>query len=163
MASRMGLIGCLVIVVALLKCATAHETQIDYQVGDSFGWAVPPNTSYYSTWASTKTFYLGDSFSFNWTGPIGNQNVVPVSKPYYDNCTEGPGIIYALPVTYTPPSTGTYYFICITSDHCERGQKIAITILPAVGSPKSSASSLTVGAFFAVLSTTAVISFLTFV
>ncbi|KAB1199388.1 Cucumber peeling cupredoxin [Morella rubra] len=160
MASRMGLIGCLVIVVALLKCATA-QTQIasvEYEVGDSLGWAVPPNTSYYSTWASTKTFYLGDSFYFNWPW-TGNQNVVPVPKPYYDNCTSG-GIIIASPVIYTPPSTGTYYFICIVGDHCERGQKVAITILPAIGSPKSSDSSLTVGAFFAMLATTAVISFL---
>ncbi|KAB1199387.1 hypothetical protein CJ030_MR0G024278 [Morella rubra] len=47
MASRMELIECLVVVVALLKCAAATESQ----VGDSLGWAVPPNTSYYSTWA----------------------------------------------------------------------------------------------------------------
>ncbi|KAB1199393.1 Umecyanin [Morella rubra] len=162
MASRMGLIWCLVIVVALLKCATA-QTQIasvEYEVGDSLGWAVPPNTSYYSTWASTKTFYLGDSFLFNWTG---NQNVVPVPKPYYDNCTKGYMTMYVSSgVIFTPPSTGTFYYICNIGDNCERGQKVAITILPAVGSPTSSASSLRADAFFAVLST-AVIPFLTLV
>jgi hypothetical protein len=59
MGSRTGLIGWLGIVVAiiLVRGATAAT---DYEVGDSLGWTVPPNTSYYSTWASTKTFYLGD-------------------------------------------------------------------------------------------------------
>jgi hypothetical protein len=59
MASRMGIVGCLIVVVALLNGATARE----YQVGDSLGWTVPPNTSYYTNWASTKTFLLGDELS----------------------------------------------------------------------------------------------------
>ena len=60
----MGLIGCLIVVVALLNGATTQVTAaVEYQVGDSLGWAVPPNTSYYSTWASSKTFFLGDILS----------------------------------------------------------------------------------------------------
>lgn len=58
MGSRMGLIGCFVVVVAiLLRGATAATV---YEVGDTVGWTVPPNTAYYATWASTKTFFLGD-------------------------------------------------------------------------------------------------------
>ena len=64
MGSRMGLIGCLMVVVALLNGATAQVTSAGvYEVGDSLGWTVPPNTSYYTNWASTKTFLLGDQLS----------------------------------------------------------------------------------------------------
>ena len=64
MASRMGMIGCLIVVVALLNGATAQVTSAGvYEVGDSLGWTVPPNTSYYTNWASTKTFFVGDRLS----------------------------------------------------------------------------------------------------
>ena len=35
-------------------------TTAQYLVGDSFGWNVPPNSSYYTIWASKRTFYVGD-------------------------------------------------------------------------------------------------------
>ena len=60
----MGLIGCLIVVVASLNGATTQVTAaVEYQVGDSLGWAVPSNTSHYSTWASSKTFFPGDKLS----------------------------------------------------------------------------------------------------
>ncbi|KAG2718787.1 hypothetical protein I3843_03G229200 [Carya illinoinensis] len=170
MGSRMNMIiGCLIVVVALVlngaSAATVTSTG-DYKVGDSLGWDVPPNTSYYSDWASTQTFFLGDKFFFNWTG---THNLAGVSKADYDNCTKVSSYIGS-PVTFTPPSAGSYYFICTVNDHCERGQKLALTIStpnfttvsesPAEP-PISSASSLTVGALFAVLSTAA-ISFQTY-
>ncbi|GMY35831.1 cucumber peeling cupredoxin-like [Fagus crenata] len=158
MASRMGMIGCLIVVVALLNGATARE----YQVGDSLGWTVPPNTSYYTNWASTKTFLLGDELTFNATG--GTQTFATVSKADYDNCTEQTSYIQVEPpstMTFTPPSTGTYYIICAVSNNCEQGQKFSFNV-SAVGSPNSSASSLTVGALFAVLTTT-LISFMTYI
>ncbi|GMY35832.1 cucumber peeling cupredoxin-like [Fagus crenata] len=161
MGSRMGLIGCLIVVVALLNGATARE----YQVGDSLGWTVPPNTSYYTNWASTKTFLLGDKLIFNATG--GTHTVAMVSKADYDNCTKVTSVFEVqpcCPLGFTPPSTGTYYIICTVSNHCEQGQKFSFTV-SAVGSPadspNSSASSLIVGALFAVLTTT-LISFITY-
>ena len=55
MAGQMGYL--LIIMVALtLKGATAEF----YVVGDDLGWTVPPNTSFYSEWASSKTFQIGD-------------------------------------------------------------------------------------------------------
>ncbi|KAG6718812.1 hypothetical protein I3843_04G161800 [Carya illinoinensis] len=155
MASRMGSIGCLVAVVALLKFATVTSAGF-YGVGDSLGWNVPPNTSYYSDWATNKTFFLGDQFSFNWTG---THNLAEVSKADYDNCTKVSSY-FGSPLIFTPQSTGSHYFICTVDDHCERGQKVALTVFTpdfTVGSPAeppvSSASSLTASALFAVLST----------
>ena len=31
-------------------------TTAQYLVGDNFGWNVPPNSSYYTIWASKRTF-----------------------------------------------------------------------------------------------------------
>ncbi|KAE7998906.1 hypothetical protein FH972_003402 [Carpinus fangiana] len=121
----------------------------------------PPTTP--RTWASTKTFYLGDKLSFNWT--TGTNTVAEVSKDEYDSCTKVSSYIGS-PVIFTPPSTGSYYFICTVDDHCTRGQKLAFTVVstPTVGSPPaesptSSASSLSVGALFAGLSTAVIYLF----
>ena len=55
----MNMIACLslmVVMVGLMKGATAAE----YVVGDSSGWTLPPNTTFYSDWAASKTFQIGD-------------------------------------------------------------------------------------------------------
>lgn len=54
----MGLIGCSIVVMALLFGATEAR---EYEVGDSFGWNIPPNQNFYSDWASSKSFFVGDS------------------------------------------------------------------------------------------------------
>ncbi|GMY35830.1 cucumber peeling cupredoxin-like [Fagus crenata] len=169
MGSRMGLIGCLIVVVALLNGATAQVTSAGvYEVGDSLGWTVPPNTSYYTNWASTKTFFVGDRLIFNATG--GTQYFESVSKAVYDNCTtdglpSGIGVNPGSTVGYNLLSTGPDYIISTESNHCELGQKFSFNV-SVVGSPtdspNSSASSLTVGALFAVLTTT-LISFMTYI
>ena len=46
-----NMIACLslmVVMVGLMKGATA----VEYVVGDSLGWTLPPNTSFYSDWAA---------------------------------------------------------------------------------------------------------------
>nr|POF13371.1 blue copper protein [Quercus suber] len=166
MAIRMGLIVCLIVGVALLNAATTQVTAtVEYQVGESLGWTVPPNTSYYSTWASSKTFFLGDEFTFNATN--GTHNVVTVSEAEYNACTKVTSSVFEVQnssaMRYTPQTAGAYYIICTVGNHCEQGQKFSFK-LQSTGSPTeslpNSASSLTVGALFAVLTTTA-ISFLT--
>ncbi|KAF3973640.1 hypothetical protein ACB098_01G311400 [Castanea mollissima] len=162
MASRMGLIGCLIVVVALLNGATTQVTAaVEYQVGDSLGWAVPPNTSYYSTWASSKTFFPGDKLTFNVTN--GTHTVAMVSEAEYNACTKVTSFFELQPsvsFAYTLETASTYYIICTISNHCEQGQKISFKV-ESTGLPPNSASSLSVSALFVVLTTTA-ISFLTY-
>ncbi|PON54732.1 Phytocyanin domain containing protein [Trema orientale] len=163
MASRMGLIGCsLIIMVAMLKGANAEL----YVVGDSFGWNTPPNTTFYSEWANSKTFEIGDDVLFNWTG---THTVAELStRAEYDNCTK-PGIVFDSGFTWNLFSNGSRFFICTVDDHCEHGMKVIIT----VGSPTNtsavstkddanSASSLSIGALLASLSAI-VVSFLSYV
>ncbi|XP_016651838.1 PREDICTED: umecyanin-like isoform X2 [Prunus mume] len=169
MANQMGLhVGCLLLVVAvaLLKGAAADN----YTVGDDLGWTIPPAGSIaYKTWANKKSFQIGDTIVFNWTG---NHNVGGVaSKEEYDKCTD-PGIVFGPGVRIEINSTDTLYFICTVGDHCERGQKVTITVGSAANNssppppppPPSYASSLTpttLGSFFGlIISTLVAISFL---
>ena len=57
MGSLMGLIGSVIVVIAVLAQCTAAETT--YIVGDSAGWTVRS----YDSWLSGKTFAVGDKLS----------------------------------------------------------------------------------------------------
>ncbi|XP_050271975.1 umecyanin-like [Quercus robur] len=161
MARGMGLCCCFIVVVmALPKGATAAQT---YLVGDSFGWKVPPNSSYYTIWASKRIFYVGDKLTFNWTGShtVGISHI----QAEYDNCTRDPGeVLNSLgPGVIVPLGTsGSFYFYCTVDDHCGSGQKSAINALTNGSEPPSpsSASSFTIGAFVAAVVSTIVITVL---
>ncbi|KAJ7956720.1 Blue copper protein [Quillaja saponaria] len=157
MSSRLDLMCCLIAAMALVMTAT-HVSAAEYNVGDSLGWTVPPNQNYYSDWASTKRFFLGDKLIFNWTG---THTVGDLSKADYDNCTTEIGKVSG-PVftsnlnqtvfTVTLNQTGPRYFLCTVSTHCSSGQKFSINVeslnsdtpAPAEG-PDSSAPALSFG------------------
>ncbi|KAH7546362.1 hypothetical protein FEM48_Zijuj01G0192600 [Ziziphus jujuba var. spinosa] len=156
MAKQMGLmgLGCFIFMMVALQINGASATT--YVVGDSLGWTVPPNTSFYTEWSSSKTFDIGDEVLFNWTG---NHNVAEVSSlAEYENCAN-PGIVIGSAVTVNPLENGSRFFICTVDDHCEAGQKVIITVgsptnTSSTASPApspSSASSLSFGVIFTVL------------
>lgn len=62
MGRDMNMIACLslMVMVGLVPMLMKGATAADYVVGDSLGWTLPPNTSFYSDWAASKTFQLGD-------------------------------------------------------------------------------------------------------
>ncbi|KAH7546346.1 umecyanin [Ziziphus jujuba] len=123
MGSRvMGLImGCLILVIILSKGGEAVTT---YEVGGSLGWVVPPNTTYYKEWAADKTFVVGDSLSFNWTG---THDVAEASKTQYENC-EKPSIKFSSSGVLELTKEGPLYFLCTIGDHCNSGQKLEINV-----------------------------------
>uniref|UniRef100_A0A5B7CBX2 Phytocyanin domain-containing protein n=1 Tax=Davidia involucrata TaxID=16924 RepID=A0A5B7CBX2_DAVIN len=143
MASRVELIGCLVVMAALLVGGATADT---HTVGDSLGWTLPPGGPIaYSTWASREDFEIGDVIVFNWTG---THNVAQVSKADFDNCTSTNTIgtlQTTSPANFNLTTNETTYYICTVQSHCSLGQKVEIKI----GS--SSASSLTTSAFSALL------------
>ena len=77
----------------------------------------------------------------------------------YDNCSKNPSIDLGSPFFLTLNSSEPlYFFYCTVNDHCKRGQKFSINVLKlnsTVAAPPSpsSALSLTIDAFVAVLST----------
>lgn len=105
---------------------------------------------------------------FKWNGP---HNVAKVTKEEYESCTTTNADVSESSVALPLASAGTHYFICTVGKHCEHGQKLAVEVsssgspspsgsptsptssTPAAPPPQAaSASSLSVGAFFAVMS-----------
>ncbi|ONK59517.1 uncharacterized protein A4U43_C08F7240 [Asparagus officinalis] len=65
--------------VVVAQAATNHV------VGGSIGWTVTQSASAYSQWASTQTFAVGDTLTFNFAA--GRHNVIEVPKASFDACT----------------------------------------------------------------------------
>ncbi|KAG5226099.1 umecyanin [Salix suchowensis] len=132
------LIVFVVLGVASLLLHSSKAT--DYEVGDSTGWKAPSDSSFYSTWASGKTFTVGDTLKF--TFATGVHDVATVSKSDYDSCNVAgqSNVSTSGPTTITLSAPGTLYYLCTFSDHCSRGQKLSITVV-ASSTPSPSAPS----------------------
>ncbi|KAL6008350.1 hypothetical protein ACLOJK_033859 [Asimina triloba] len=103
-----------------------------YTPGDSSGW----NTGVdYNTWASGKTFVVGDSLLFVYGSLHG---VDQVNQADYNGCSSSNAI-----TSYSGGNTnfnltapGSYYFLCPTPGHCGQGMKLAVTV-SATGIPST--------------------------
>lgn len=121
---------------------------VTFTVGGNSGWIVPSGgAAFYVSWASGKTFRVGDTLVFNYRANA--HNVEEVTKANYDACSStSPLATYSTPpVTVTLNKTGEHYFICGVPGHCSGGQKLAInvtgsaTTTPSPSSPSTNPSS----------------------
>nr|ACJ85992.1 unknown [Medicago truncatula] len=121
----------LVINVAVPTLATVHT------VGDKSGWAIGSD---YNTWASDKTFAVGDSLVFNYGA---GHTVDEVKESDYKSCTTGNSISTdsSGPTTIPLKKAGTHYFICAVPGHCTGGMKLSVKV--KASSSASSAPSAT--------------------
>ncbi|CAL5397158.1 unnamed protein product [Camellia sinensis] len=63
MASKVGIVGWLVVVTATIMGAATAET---YSVGGSLGWQIPSGgAAAYTSWAANETFKVGDILGLN--------------------------------------------------------------------------------------------------
>ncbi|CAK7345466.1 unnamed protein product [Dovyalis caffra] len=110
---------------------------VDYQVGDSTGWQNPSSSSFYSDWASGKTFSVGDTLTF--TFATDSHDVATVSKSDYDNCNiaNQNNVIKDGPANITLRAAGDYHYFCTFSNHCSVGQKLAITVAASNSTPST--------------------------
>ncbi|KAL2479634.1 Blue copper protein [Abeliophyllum distichum] len=129
----------MVIFMILAVFATALQSSLGqntYVVGDALGWLVPPGGDVaYRTWASSKTFTVGDVLVFNFT--TGVHDVAEVNKADFDSCrgTSPISISTNGPTNITLRSAGEHFFICTFTRHCDVGQKLAINVLASSTSP----------------------------
>eukprot|EP00268_Persea_americana_P066363 TRINITY_DN900_c1_g1_i2.p1 TRINITY_DN900_c1_g1~~TRINITY_DN900_c1_g1_i2.p1 ORF type:complete len:195 (+),score=20.73 TRINITY_DN900_c1_g1_i2:110-694(+) len=151
MGSLMGLIGSVIVVIAVLAQCSAAETT--YIVGDSAGWTLPFNTS----WATGKTFAIGDKLSFTFNAQA--HDVAQVTKTEYDGCTSSSNsnVSTTSPTVITLSTAGEHYYICTFTGHCAGGQKLSVNVVssttespgpsppPTAGSTPPTASSPTAG------------------
>lgn len=114
---------------------------ITYTVGDTIGWTIPSNgAAAYTTWASRKSFKVGDVLVFNFQ--LNAHNVEEVTKEKYDSCNSASPIATFTnpPVRVTLKKTGTHYYICGVAGHCSAGQKLSINVGSGSTSPATSPS-----------------------
>ncbi|KAI5056376.1 hypothetical protein GOP47_0028194 [Adiantum capillus-veneris] len=103
-----------------------------HQVGGPPGWSLPSRSNVnYTLWASTQTFTTGDTLYFNYSSAY--HNVLEVTKANYESCNassptaqwaDGADVIHL-------NSSGTFYYICGITGHCEEGQKVAVEVVAA--------------------------------
>ncbi|XP_047314689.1 cucumber peeling cupredoxin-like [Impatiens glandulifera] len=131
--ARLSAIVVFVVAAAIFHSAAAQTSHI---VGDGFGWNVPTTTTLYPTWATGKTFTVGDTLVFNFMA--GRHDVVQVPKASYDDCSDDNAIgnvITVSPANVRLNTSGEVYFICNVGTHCNGGQKLTITVSPATTAP----------------------------
>ncbi|OIT36676.1 PREDICTED: blue copper protein-like [Nicotiana attenuata] len=118
-----------IFVLVLFICCLVPSFATVYTVGDSAGWAIGVD---YTTWATGKTFNVGDSLVFNY--PSGH-TVDEVSASDYQSCTAGNAITSDQSGATTIPlkTAGTHYFTCGVMGHCSGGMKLAVTVAAASG------------------------------
>ncbi|XP_058221790.1 blue copper protein 1b-like [Rhododendron vialii] len=128
----------ILVAFAIFVVAFPSTSATEFVVGDALGWRLGVD---YRAWASGKTFVVGDTLVFNYTG---THSVVIVNEINYQQCTVPTG---AAPLTsgddvITLATSGSQWYICGIPLHCPSGMKLAITVSPAgsaipVGSPSS--------------------------
>ncbi|XP_058004777.1 cucumber peeling cupredoxin-like [Hevea brasiliensis] len=125
------------VVVVLLQCAAAQTVHV---VGDNSGWTIlQGGAQAYTEWANGKNFVVGDILTFNFE--TNEHDVLQVQKTSFDACsTSNPigDVITTVPVNFTLDSAGDHYYICTFSQHCQLGQKLAITVSSSGGTPGAS-------------------------
>ncbi|PUZ71094.1 hypothetical protein GQ55_2G287500 [Panicum hallii var. hallii] len=128
------------LVALLVAGCAALASATTFTVGDSQGWTTGVN---YDSWASGKSFAVGDTLAFRYVSKA--HTVTEVSKSGYDTCSgSGANALSdddsgSTTVTITTP--GTHYFICNVPGHCASGMKFAISVSATRSGASASAAS----------------------
>ncbi|WOK99474.1 hypothetical protein Cni_G08186 [Canna indica] len=121
------------VAAAAIPLATAEN----FTVGDDNGWLPDVN---YTTWAQGKVFRIGDNLIFNYIA--GAHNVIVVGGDEFKLCNVSAGRapkVFSSGDDVVPlQTTGKKWYFCGIADHCSRGQKLVIDVLPAAVSPAPS-------------------------
>ncbi|KAG6402658.1 hypothetical protein SASPL_134860 [Salvia splendens] len=111
----------------MIICGIEAAAAAVFTVGDTSGWSIGSD---YSTWASDKTFSVGDTLVF--TYPSGH-TVDEVSASDYKTCTVGNAIASdsSGSTSVSLKTAGPHYYICGVPGHCGGGMKLSITVSAA--------------------------------
>ncbi|KAF8042463.1 hypothetical protein BT93_A0941 [Corymbia citriodora subsp. variegata] len=95
-----------------------------YTVGDTSGWDISTDLD---TWASSKTFTVGDVLSFQYPS---SDSVEEVSKDSYDNCSTTNALQTFSNGNTSVPLTrpGPWYFISGNRLYCLGGMKLQLNV-----------------------------------
>ncbi|GMH09296.1 hypothetical protein Nepgr_011137 [Nepenthes gracilis] len=102
-----------------------------YKVGDLDAWGIPTsaNPNVYAEWAKYHTLKIGDSLLFLY--PPSQDSVIQVTDESYNSCNLKDPILYMNNgnslFNITPAED--FYFISGEAGHCEKGQKLHVSLL----------------------------------
>ncbi|KAL3643011.1 hypothetical protein CASFOL_013826 [Castilleja foliolosa] len=123
-----SLMPCLAILllVSMISFSEAKELGIG---GKKSKWEVPSSPDKYNKWAQSKRFQIGDAIVLKYDGKI--DSVLQVSEGNFKSCIKSNPI-----QSYNDGNTkitldksGPFYFISGADGHCEKGQKVEITVM----------------------------------
>ncbi|KAK1257647.1 hypothetical protein QJS04_geneDACA019905 [Acorus gramineus] len=128
----------------LLVLLQANVWCYQYKVGDldSWGLPTPANPKVYENWSLKHKFKIGDSLLFLY--PPSQDSVIQVTEEAFNSCTIKDPTLYMNNGNsiFNLTTPGNLYFISGKPGHCEKLQKLHVSVLLANGSaffPSSSA------------------------
>ncbi|XP_073022974.1 blue copper protein-like [Primulina eburnea] len=125
------------IVLVIICCSNLGVRAATYTVGDSSGWGLSGS---YGSWASDKTFAVGDTLVFSYAP---GHTVDEVSANDYKACASSNSISSdsSGSTSITLKTAGAHYFICSVPGHCGGGMKLSVNVAAAGGSSSSTTTS----------------------
>ncbi|XP_010252509.1 PREDICTED: mavicyanin [Nelumbo nucifera] len=120
----------------LLLLLQTQVTCYRYKVGDLDAWGVPTsaNRHVYTNWSNKHQFRAGDSLWFLY--PPSQDSVIQVTEEAFNTCNLKDPILYMNDGNslFNITSPGKLYFTSGVPGHCEKLQKLEISVLFANGS-----------------------------
>ncbi|XP_051145190.1 mavicyanin [Andrographis paniculata] len=113
-----------------------------YQVGDLDAWNIPShsNPQVYTKWSKLHTLNIGDSLFFLY--PPSQDSVIQVTGDSYNSCNLKDPILLMDDGNslFNLTKPGHFYFISGVEGHCQKSQKLHISVLYGNGSAVGSAA-----------------------
>ncbi|KAK8468300.1 hypothetical protein PHAVU_006G000066 [Phaseolus vulgaris] len=101
-----------------------------YKVGDLDSWGIPisSNSQVYDKWSKYHNLKIGDSLLFLY--PPSQDSLIQVTEESYKSCNLKDPILYMNNGNslFNITSEGEFYFTSAESGHCQKHQKLHITV-----------------------------------
>ncbi|XP_004495503.1 early nodulin-like protein 8 [Cicer arietinum] len=124
---------CFLVSSLLLTTLFQIQTKVlcyQYKVGDLDAWGIPTSTNsqLYAKWSKFHNLTLGDSLLFLY--PPSQDSVIQVTQESYKSCNIKDPILYMNNGNslFNITSHGDFYFTSGVVGHCQKNQKIHISI-----------------------------------
>ncbi|KAH7847680.1 hypothetical protein Vadar_028859 [Vaccinium darrowii] len=121
-----------ILILLLVSLSSFHllsVTSFEFQVGDINGWIVPPenDSKIFNDWASENRFQVGDTIRFKYK----KDSVLEVTEAEYKQCNSTHPHFFSNTgnTVFNLDHTGPFYFISGASGHCNRGQRMIVTVM----------------------------------
>ncbi|XP_062088238.1 mavicyanin-like [Humulus lupulus] len=125
---KMVVLGVVIVAMTMSLGGKWAEAQVHHVVGGDRGWDASHDIA---SWASGKTFRVGDQIWFAYSAVHGNVAELR-SKEEYEACDlSNPIKMYTDGLdTISLEAEGLRYFVSSNSEHCKNGLKLHVEVLP---------------------------------